>query len=289
MLPFSERYGHVKKVLQIDNVSDGLRNRLWNAIMNCYITELPFDNDYNIPLECKESGFLQALCDEFLKCSLDNLLYDDGWHYVSVRDLLKDHFCACKWYKVYDFIQFFANRFPNTRKNQRFIAACDTILEQEVAVYRFVDGEIAPIQSAQEIAEIEKALATKEPFELVSKHLKSALDLLSKRPSPDYRNSIKESISAVEAICKIIAKKPKTELAGALKALRNSGKVAIHRALEKGFIELYAYTSDADGIRHALMDKERLDLEDAQFMLVACSAFTNYLVAKAQKAEVDLL
>ncbi|MFH1126078.1 MAG: hypothetical protein V1703_03050, partial [Candidatus Altiarchaeota archaeon] len=142
MLPFSEKYGHVKNVLQIDTVSDGLRNRLWNTIMNYYITKFHFDDDYNIPSASKESDFLKVLCDEFLKCSLDDLLYDDSWDYDSIRDLLKSHFYNCKWYQVYDFIQFFANRFPNIRKNQRFIAECNTILEQEGSIYRFVDGEI---------------------------------------------------------------------------------------------------------------------------------------------------
>lgn len=33
-------------------------------------------------------------------------------------------------------------------------------------------------------------------------HLTKALSLLSDRNKPDYRNSIKESISAVEATCK---------------------------------------------------------------------------------------
>ena len=31
-------------------------------------------------------------------------------------------------------------------------------------------------------------------------------------------------------------------------------------------------------------EKENLDLEDARFFLIACSAFTNYLIVKAQKA-----
>ena len=51
--------------------------------------------------------------------------------------------------------------------------------------------------------------------------------------------------------------------------------------------QLYGYTSDADGIRHALLDESDLDFEDAKFMLVSCSAFTNYLKGKAIKAGID--
>jgi hypothetical protein len=57
-------------------------------------------------------------------------------------------------------------------------------------------------------------------------------------------------------------------------------------APEEAFVKLYGYTSDADGIRHALMDESDLASEDAKFMLVLCSAFVNYLLAKAARANV---
>jgi hypothetical protein len=47
---------------------------------------------------------------------------------------------------------------------------------------------------------------------------------------------------------------------------------------------MYGYTSDAEGIRHALMDEPTLESEDAKFMLVSCSAFVNYLRSKAARA-----
>ena len=36
------------------------------------------------------------------------------------------------------------------------------------------------------------------------------------------------------------------------------------------------------------MDEPNLDQEDAIFMLVSCSAFTNYLIVKADKAGIEL-
>ncbi len=52
--------------------------------------------------------------------------------------------------------------------------------------------------------------------------------------------------------------------------------------------KFYNYTSDADGIRHALIDEPNLSFEDAKFMLVSCSAFVNYLVTKASKAGITI-
>lgn len=61
----------------------------------------------------------------------------------------------------------------------------------------------------------------------------------------------------------------------------------MHPALKGSFEKLYGYTSDAEGIRHALLDEPNLDFEDAKFMLVSCSAFVNYLKAKAAKAGIN--
>ena len=95
-----------------------------------------------------------------------------------------------------------------------------------------------------------------------------------------YRNSIKESISAVESACNITTGS-KATLGQALKALDDKTKV--HPALRNAFSSLYGYTSDADGIRHGLLEEANLDFADAKFMLVVCSAFTNYLRSKASK------
>jgi len=54
----------------------------------------------------------------------------------------------------------------------------------------------------------------------------------------------------------------------------------LHNALKTGFSAIYGYTSDAEGIRHALLDKSDLKFDDAKFMLVACTAFVNYLIGK---------
>jgi hypothetical protein len=55
----------------------------------------------------------------------------------------------------------------------------------------------------------------------------------------------------------------------------------LHPALAEGLSKLYGWTSDAEGIRHALMDEPSLSFAEAKYMLVSCSAFVNYLTAKA--------
>ena len=64
--------------------------------------------------------------------------------------------------------------------------------------------------------------------------------------------------------------------------------INIHPTLKSAFNKLYGWTSDADGIRHAMTDVPNLQAEDARFMMVICSAFVNYLVEKATKAGIKL-
>ena len=66
-------------------------------------------------------------------------------------------------------------------------------------------------------------------------------------------------------------KQEKSTLGDLLKEMERGGK--LHPALKASFSSLYGYTSDADGIRHALIGEEANDFEDAKFMLVACSSF----------------
>ena len=105
-----------------------------------------------------------------------------------------------------------------------------------------------------------------------------ALSLISDRDHPDYSNSIKESITAVEVVCEIIIDKQAT-LGDALTELEKQG-VVIHPALKSAFSKLYGYTSDAAGIRHAgQLDGKDATFDEAKYMLISCSAFVNYLIA----------
>lgn len=86
----------------------------------------------------------------------------------------------------------------------------------------------------------------------------------------------------------LVAGSSSATLGRALSELDKNKTVNMHPALREAFQKLYGYTSDADGIRHALLKDSNLDFEDAKFMLVSCSAFINYLKSKAAKAGLDL-
>lgn len=154
------------------------------------------------------------------------------------------------------------------------------VFEQEYVGYRFVDDQIVPITDQAEIAAIEEALSTDR--DEIKEHLQKSLRFLSDRESPDYENSIKESITSVECICSIILGKKGT-LGETLKKLETAG-IKIHGALQSAFEKLYGYTCDANGIRHSGdIGGPNATFEEAKFMISSCSAFINYLTALQAK------
>jgi hypothetical protein len=239
--------------------------------------------DYYNKIDKFTDQFVELLWTDYFKQPLDNIR-NKTWSYIYGQ--IREHFFKCSWNEVYDFIEFIANNYRDKDNNKEFMKYCNSILERELSAYRFVGGKITPITSEPEISEIEKALDTRDSLKTVKTHLKRALELLSDRESPDYRNSIKESISAVEAICKLITNNEKATLGQTLDQIGN--KVDLHPALKKAFDSLYGYTNDAEGIRHALLEESHLSFEDAKFMLVSCSAFINYLINKASKAGIEI-
>jgi hypothetical protein len=153
----------------------------------------------------------------------------------------------------------------------------NTVLETENAAYRVVGTEVVEITDTNEIKAIEEALG--HPDVPVRTHIQSALAMLSDRTAPDYRNAIKEAISAVEAACRLVTGLKAATLGDALKKIPD-----LHPALKKSFLALYGFTSDASGIRHSLLDEPNLTYADAKFMLAACAAFVSYLRANTHKA-----
>ncbi len=273
---FSQRKGlkPIKDIIQVDSMDNDLRTGLWNVLNDFYL-EKARNGIWISRCPPNLASLFREIWINYFKYPIDEMNSDLRY----VIETIKDHyFNKSYWNEVYDFIEFIAEAYPYEKISILFQKSCNRVLEKELSAYRFVDGKLAQISSKEEIEEIEKALDVPDEFKGVKVHLTSALDKLSNRKNPDYRNSIKESISAVEALAIIISKKPKAKLKDALEEIEKV--VNLHPALKESFIKLYGYTSDASGIRHALLEEEDINFEDAKFMLVSCSAFINYLIAK---------
>jgi hypothetical protein len=273
---FSERHGFVepREALQIGRLDKPTRNRLINYAIVSYLK-----HSVAFYLTDDARFTFARLIDEFFKSSID-LATDNGD--VASKMLIK-WANDCDWYSLLDLLEFLAQLDREEKKGlgrrgKRFAAGCNQIFESEKVGYRFVREQVVPIVAENELATVEEALDSEDEFSGVRTHISRALELYSDRRNPDYRNAIKEAISAVESACKVISKKERATLTDALKVIEV--KHNVHPALREALIKLYGYTSDKQGIRHALIEDTVVDHAEAKLMLVGCSAFCNYLVER---------
>ena len=286
MTRFSERYGYVKPSDVL--IREDMPLDIQNAICNCFdkLDDLFFR-------QMQDTGQIEYnKLEKYLWVYfLNNREAHFSYHHPVATAFLEDN--DELWFKKLDLVEvtikYLFNRESRLERYYRanrsvaeaFVSLLNSHFERLNFAYRVVNKEIVEITSKEELAAIEDALQDSD--DNIRKHLSKALELYSKRPEGDYSNSIKESISAVEAYCR--EKTNENTLGSALNHLEKAG-IAIPKSLQTAFEKLYAYTNQKEtGIRHALMDKDGTYVpggDEALFMLVSCSAFINYLSKKVK-------
>jgi len=275
-MDFSQRMGLVPaiKVAQIDSIDTCLRNSLWNVLTTqAFAGFTSRDRAYTDRLKGSNfHDFAETIYADFYKARVDGLPHT----WSGFKDVLRKSYYDMSWHRLYSFLEFVVEMNHKLRGSV-LVEGFNKVLERENSAYRFVAGKITPITSLDEIEEIERAIAISDQYAGVRTHIQTSLGFLTDKQNPDYRNSIKESISAVESLAKKLVGDDKATLGQALKELEK--KHHLHPSLKTAFSALYGYTNDAEGIRHSLMDNEsQLTKADARFMLICCSAFINFAI-----------
>lgn len=259
--------------LQLRQISRELTSRLWFAIhglMKHYLRE----NDHNY--DTKLTGkWLQLTRDWFLREHgfIDEFNPDGAYQIARIKKIVTSE----NYIEVFDFIQHIL-RGPYVDDTFREYVA--KALIDTRSAYRVIDNTIMPIGSEEEATAVTNAfniLAADITYAAPRKHLRSAAENLS---TGKWADSARESIHAVESMAKILEPEAKT-LGPALKRLEAKGRV--NPNLHRGMTALYNYTSDEQGIRHALVDgaDARVSEADALFMFGACASFVTYLIKGA--------
>ncbi|WP_280273402.1 AbiJ-NTD4 domain-containing protein [Nocardia wallacei] len=258
-MKFSQRLGYVpvRKVAQVEEIDADLRTDLWNLVYTLYFNE----NDD------PDEIFRQVWVHHFF---LDLDKYPQ--RRSELEAAIKIRFKSSEWYEVYDLIEAILEEVAENKDED--ISTFNYILERNLAGYRVTKGEVVPISDTGELKEIEQALSVEH--DAVQHHLGAAVSLLSNRTEPDYPNSVKESISAVEALAGSLT--GKNTLGGAVDQLKRDGQFS-HPALLDAWKKMYGYASDADGIRHGGENAPEVSQALARYILITASAFINLLTA----------
>ncbi len=292
--PFSEREGFVTVVqgYQTDAIDNPTRTRIYNKVHSCFLQKKPhlkefpeldddlyhyFSDEY---LQGRSIAFKHFFWTEFLSQPIDNYTEDNCLSCIRKMFLEDD-----PWHKIFDFVERILsccdggsygvdslNAFFHKEAANLLISGINQVMTDMKVGYKIIANKFVPIFLEQEKEAIEMACDT--PFNGANQHIKKALNILANRENPDCENSIKESILAVESIAKEITGKEKS-----LNALTQELK--LHPNFKNGLDELYDWTSKDGGMRHGKSGKSlTADKNTARFMLVACSAFVNYIISR---------
>jgi len=259
--------------LKLREVSPELRAVLWNTIQS-YLAASTGRSDYGKPY--LEKPWSTILRDDHVYRR--HKMVDDYANIAKDRSLeTRSIFERGNYIAIFGWLEFVLKH-----------PACPSDLHKRIesnlrycrAAYRVVDKQvICPIASSAEHATIVRAFADLDAtqFNGARAHLRNAASNLT---AGEFADSVRESIHAVESVCRTLD--PSADLSKALARLEQ--QISIHPAMKKGFTSLYGYTSDEGGIRHALLEsgQAKVDEADALFMIGACAAFVSYLLNNAR-------
>ncbi|MHA1275303.1 MAG: AbiJ-NTD4 domain-containing protein [Promethearchaeota archaeon] len=112
-----------------------------------------------------------------------------------------------------------------------------------------------------------------------------AIEYYNKRPSPDLENCVKEAVSAVEGLARILLNNPKLTLGDATNKIIKLGK--IRKPLDKIFHGLYGFASEMPGTRHGATKIPNMKIEEAEFILYCSAASMIFLCKIFNPLQVD--
>ena len=193
--------------------------------------------------------------------------------------------------RVFDFLEFVMRHQGGKKSSRRraFGPALESVLKKYQCAYTVVNGDtIVPVALPEQRESMKRAFDTLKSgsFKGAREHLRKSANSLNKE---DYAGSMRESIHAVESVARFLDPKANKSVAKALNSLEDQG-VKFHGAFKNAIEKLYGYTSNEEGIRHALVsqDKAKVGQADAVFMFGASASFAAYLVSKARAAGLSM-
>ena len=188
--------------------------------------------------------------------------------------------------KVFDFLQRVMRHLDCPRE---FLSGIIAVFEECPLAY-VVDTNgpptIYPAVTPEEGEAIQAAQRNlqRERQDAASGHLREAARHFAEGK---WRDSVRESITAVESVAKSLGTKG-TTLGSVLKKLDKRWR--IHPALHGALSKLYGWTSDEDDVRHGagtVNGGSEVDREEAAFMIGVCASFCSYLLGKQRKLAVS--
>lgn len=274
-LSFSQAQGYEEMpgVLKLEELPDTARTRIWNVLYRYIDRDRKYHPEYS-DLDGDWAEVMRDLHADYHGRPLEK------WtsYFDRNSDDLQNQIMRERFNRVFDLITCVMrhDRIPNG-----FVEDMQREFEKANLAYTIVDGPptIVPATTKEQGEAIVNSLKMlhKAGLNASASHLRGASEYINQR---DWAGSVRESIHAVESVARQVSPEGDQTLRTALASMEKQG--ALHPSLKEAFIRLYGYTSDEQGIRHALLDQDAADvgMDEAVFMLGACASFASYLSRK---------
>lgn len=289
-LTFAQREGKapLPEPMQLEHVPRKFKQLVWLAIEREIDDYLKQEENFWKRVFFGLNQSMEEILFDY-RHEVEGLLADDArhqypsgrWHINEDKNWLNNLLNEAEYHKVLDFVEFIMRH-----------ATCPENLHNDikesfgqVPMAYFVEDvnglpTVLPKFSDKAGKAVQLAVETLEQAEMegAATHLSDAAKHINNQ---QYSDSIADSIHAVESVARLISPKKARTLGPALASLENAGVIK-HKVLKNAFSKLYDYTSDEQGIRHALLDKNspEVGLDESMFMFGACASFAAYLVNK---------
>lgn len=269
-IPFSQRNNYIQQNVFV--IKEDLPENVLNSIHNAF-TELwvKYNISYTVFDEMKA---------HFGRYYLDLRIQNNQHKKINPCDYIDSE--NLDWFIKIDVIEWmFKYLYDNLTEEEIYkLDKCISSLNKEFDRhnygYRIIKGLFIETTSCEELQSIEYTLSIADNN--IVTHLQQAISSISpSNQKPDYRNSIKESISAVGSFLR--KQFGGNTMGNALNNMERKHPNFLHKFIIRAIENLYTYTNQEEtGIRHELLSQACIpDHSDAMFMIVQASSIINYI------------
>ena len=264
---FSKRYGlrPTPEGLMYEDIPEPARVGLYHLVTQS------FDKKY--------LALYDVICRALrIPVKLKTTLRSDSTGSSEIEDLIM----KCQYWQFYDICEVMWQSLEYEWDRDSLSDEINTLFREEHMGFELRDGKVEKIGSGFIDARIKEArYLLKEPeFTGADKHFEKALKALNTRPNPDVENCVKDAISAIESVGRIIFNDEKALLSDIIRKMARNK--TIPKPLDEAIQKVYAYRGDQPGVAHGLVGTSKVTIDEAEFVLAMSAAIIIYLVKKRQ-------
>jgi hypothetical protein len=214
-----------------------------------------------------------------LRIRRDRDVYEEWSASRTIEELIM----GCEWLQIYDVCEVACASLKVEGFRTKFYAEVNQLFTEEQLGFEFRNGLVEKIGVGFIDAQIKEArYLLKEPeFKGADEHFEKALKAVNIRPNPDVENCVKDAVSAIESVGRILVNDEKPLLSDIIRDMAKRG--IIPKPLDEAIQKVYAYRGNQPGVAHGLVGDSKVTVDEAEFVLAMSAAIIIYLVNKYKK------